>query len=514
MNIKKNEYKKNFILNEFIPFTLIIILKFLIILSFLPKPIFNSQRKLQSIEPSQGNNTTNYTIADEDEGVVVVASYIFFLTIGFIIFCFMAVYILIRLSKFPDYIRERRYDLYAFIYFGNNGNLIINIFHTLYLVKYDLFIYYDFIPLGLTSLIYIIGGLYFIVNLIKSNCIQEQFFSWEHLSSITKLPCFVWDLIPLDDYCCMCTTNETDDEDGHIKNNICVYLWNLFFKFLKFNTYLYCVISFYIFYIVFIINWLIIKLIYQIVLIFIKNEDNISQNEDNISQNEENKPEVENEENKSKIENEENKSKVENEENKSKVENEENKSKVENEENKSKVENEENKSKVENEENHPEIENNKNQAGAKNVDHPIIQSGDVNININININLNFPNKNINQKLQPLNTKKNSPKKNNQNSQNEPIKKTNIKHKENFDYLNNENIYHKENFDYLNDENINHNLSSNTDRELNQSKQSLGNPASNKVDNENQNPKKGPPINSDKQSDINDDIAFNYLKYGN
>ena len=65
MNIKKNKCKKSFILNRFIPITLIIILLLLTILSFLPNTIFISQRKLQSIEPAQGNNTTADNITDD-----------------------------------------------------------------------------------------------------------------------------------------------------------------------------------------------------------------------------------------------------------------------------------------------------------------------------------------------------------------------------------------------------------------------------------------------------------------
>ena len=39
-------------------------------------------------------------------------------------FCFMAFYIIARLNTFPDYIREKKNDLYTFIYFANNGTLI------------------------------------------------------------------------------------------------------------------------------------------------------------------------------------------------------------------------------------------------------------------------------------------------------------------------------------------------------------------------------------------------------
>ena len=130
MNIKKNKCKKSFILNRFIPITLIIILLFLTILSFLPNTIFISQRKLQSIESAQGNNTTADNITDDkpEEEQDFGAE----LTAMFFIFLFMAIYILIRLNHFPEYIRERKNDLYVFLYFANNGTLIasgINIFN-------------------------------------------------------------------------------------------------------------------------------------------------------------------------------------------------------------------------------------------------------------------------------------------------------------------------------------------------------------------------------------------------
>jgi len=431
MNIKKHKYKKNFLLNKCIPFTLIIILLFLTILFFLPEPIFNSQRKLQSIESFQENNITNYTIIEEEKIFYLDTIYI----VEFIIFCYMEIYVLIRLKRFPDYIRKRKDDLYTFIYFANNGDLITNILHILFFYFYSIFII--FTPVVLTSLMYIIGGLYFIDILIKSKCFQEQFFSWEHLSSIIKLPCFAWQLITLDDYCCIDTTNETDDEDGHTKSNTCIYLWNLFFKFLKFISYLYAVIVFYVFFIVFIIGWFISKLIYLIVLIFRKNENNISQNEENEPkvENEKNEPKVETKvENnegqpkfETKVENNENEpkveTKVENNEDQPKVE-----TKVENNEGQPKVENNENQPKVENNENQPKVENNEIIAGAQNA----IQSGIViNININVSVNQNFPNENINKNNQNLNS--------NQNSQNEPNKKLNKKQMKNFDYLNNDEI---------------------------------------------------------------------------
>ena len=279
MNIKKNKCKKICILNRLIPFTIIIILLFLIILSFLPKPIFVSQRKLQTTEPSQGINVTeNITNSEPEEDFGAE------LTAGFLFFCFIAIYILVRLDKFPDDIKNRKKDLYTFMYFANNGTLIasgvniINVFDPNSDILHEIL---NYGPLFLTSLIYVIGGICFIVYLVKSNCDPNIFFSCDTLCSIAKLPCFVWDLIPLADYCCMCTTVTTYYyADGHTESDACcVCLWNLFIKFLKFISYVYSVISFYIFYIIFIIGWLIAKLIYQIVLCCRKNED---QNEEQV----------------------------------------------------------------------------------------------------------------------------------------------------------------------------------------------------------------------------------------
>ena len=246
MDIKKNICKKNFILNGFIPFTFIIILLFLIILSFLPKPISITQRKLQSFEHPQGysifeGNTTNDKPKEElDLGTE--------LTAGLIIFCLTAIYIISRLNHFPEYIRERKYDLYVFLYFANNGTLIasginiINIFDPKSDVLYQIL---NYTPLFFTSLIYIIGGILIIVHKVKSNCNPEVFFSFDHLCEIAKLPCFIWDLIPLADYCCMCTVITTYHyEDGHTESDACcVCLWNLFIKLLKFISYVYSILS-------------------------------------------------------------------------------------------------------------------------------------------------------------------------------------------------------------------------------------------------------------------------------
>ena len=136
MDIKKNIYKTNFILNGFIPFIFIIILLFLIILSFQPKPISIYQRKLQSFEYSQGDNTIEgNTTNDKHEQELDLGIE---LTAGLIIFCFMAIYIISSLNKFPKSIRERKYYLYVFIYFANNGTLIasvINIINPWYKIQ-------------------------------------------------------------------------------------------------------------------------------------------------------------------------------------------------------------------------------------------------------------------------------------------------------------------------------------------------------------------------------------------
>ena len=275
MDIKKNICKKNFILNGFIPFTFIIILLFLIILSFLPKPISITQRKLQSFEHPQGysifeGNTTNDKPKEElDLGTE--------LTAGLIIFCLTAIYIISRLNHFPEYIRERKYDLYVFLYFANNGTLIasginiINIFDPKSDVLYQIL---NYTPLFFTSLIYIIGGILIIVHKVKSNCDPEVFFSFDHLCEIAKLPCFVRDLIPLSDDCCMCYS--------YTGNDAClVCIWNSFIKFYKFISYVYSSISFYFFFIVFLIGWMIAKIIYLIVccLSCKRNENNIQTNE-------------------------------------------------------------------------------------------------------------------------------------------------------------------------------------------------------------------------------------------
>ena len=74
----------------------------------------------------------------------------------------------------------------------------------------------------------------------------------------------------------------------------------------------------------------------------------------------------------------------------------------------------------------------------------------------------------------------------------------------------------ENIDYLNDEEIHQKLNLSTNRNLNECKKSQGNPTPKKVnlDNVNQNPINESLSNSDKRSDKDNDIAFQYLNYGN
>jgi hypothetical protein len=379
---------------------------------------------LQSIGPVQGNNTTDDNLTDDksEEESDFGAE----LTAGVIILCFMAIYILLRLSKFPYYIKNRKNDLYIFMYFANNGTLIasginiIIIFDSYSDILYQIL---NYGPLLLTSLIYIIGGLFFIVNLVKGNCIPEQFFSSELLSSITKLPCFVGKLIPLADYCCMCTTQIIYYADGHNENDdtCCVCMWNFFFKSLKFIFYIYSIISFYIFYIAFIIGWLIAKLIYLIVLILIKvlcfrkNENNISQNDASQAEDQ----------------------------------NDTNRTESLNVTNQGEVQNDTNQTDIQNSINQAEGQNDIHQAEGQIIDNPITQSESIIVNINNNININ------------------------QNSPNEKINKPNKKQMKNIDYLNDEEIHQK--------------LNLSINRELNKSEKSQGNPTPNKVDNVNQNP---------------------------
>ena len=425
MNIKKNKHKINFILTKFIQFILIIILLILTILSFLSEPIFISQRKLQSNELVQENNTTDNIIIDDkpkeipDFGAGIVA--------GYFIFYLMVIYILVKLNKFPDYIRNRRYDLYTFIYFANNGTLIVLFFiffllnlHTNTLNRALKF--YLFYP---CSLILIIGGIYFIVNLVKRKSISEKFFIWEHLFSIAKLPCFVWNIIPLNDYCCKCNKPTIYYyADGHPESDslcVCNYIWSLLIKLLKFIFYIYCIIPFYLFYTVFTIGWLIAKLIYLIVLILIKvlcfrkNENNISQNDASQAEDQ----------------------------------NDTNRTESLNVTNQGEVQNDTNQTEVQNSINQIEGQNDVHQAEGQIIDNPITQSESIIVNINNNININ------------------------QNSPNEKINKPNKKQMKNIDYLNDEEIHQK--------------LNLSINRELNKSEKSQGNPTPNKVDNVNQNP---------------------------
>ena len=451
MNIKINKHKTNFILNGFITFILIIILLILTKLSFFSKSKFISQRKLQSNELAQGNSTSDdIIIADEAKEIPYFEVAIL---VGFIFFCFMAIYILARLSKFPDYIKERRYDLYTFIYFANNGNIIVIFFYILFpfnLHDNRLNIVIISLTFYSSSLVLIIGGICFIANFVKSKCISKQFFIWGHLFSIAKLPCFVWNVIPLNCYCCICikrTKHYYGDDDSHCC--CCTYICNLFIKLLKFISYIYCIIPFCLFYIVFIIGWLIAKLIYLIVLIFIKFLC-CRKKENNISQNDTNQAEVQNDTNQNEGQNVTNRAEVRNDTNKAEGQNVTNKAEGQNVTNKA------------------EGQNDTHQVEGQNYTH---QDEDIIVNINNNIIIN------------------------QNSPHEKINKPDKKQMKNVDYLNDEDIHQK--------------LNLSTNRNLNECKKSQGNPTPNKVNlyNVNQNPINESLSNSEKRTDKDDDVAF-------
>jgi hypothetical protein len=389
----------------------------------------------------------------------------------------MAIYIISRLNQFPEYIRNRKYDLYTFMYFANNGTLIasginiINIFDPNSDILGQIL---NYGPLTLTSLIYVIGGLCFIVKLAKNNCNPEQFFSCNHLGYIAKFPCFVWDLIPLADYCCMCTVITTYYyEDGHTESDACcVCLWNLFIKFLKFISYVYSIIAFYIFYVVFIIGWLIAKLIYQIVLSCRKNENNIPQEAINqpVDPNVINPPVIPNVINPSVISNVINPPIVQNSPNQAHINSGAITIKIDN---------------IININNESSNENNKKNSLLTISQNPPNENNNENSEI-LNVNTNYPNANINQNPN-LNT-------NNNNSQNKNFSKPNNQLNGNIDYPSE--------------------INSNSDRNLNQSLEAQGNPAPIIVENVNQNPLNEFQANSDKSSDKDDDINFQKIKFGN
>ena len=212
---------------------------------------------------STNNNTSTSYVKDP-------ASYL----IGwFCIFIFMALYIICKMKKIPQF-ENKTDDVWKFLFFANNGIFIaagINAFNIR-------FLYLDASPLALSGIVFLYGCIHYLIKYIKF-CNKQNayiYFSCDKLNELFGLPCSICLLIGLTDPCCKITTyTVTVYSDGHTESTECwVRIINFITCLIKKLATFFSIVSYYIFFLFYLIFWLIGKFIFSTCINKCGNEPN------------------------------------------------------------------------------------------------------------------------------------------------------------------------------------------------------------------------------------------------
>ena len=243
-------------------------MSFIILISFSFSKI-NQKRFLQLTEENDLDNNANKTSNETDTSNFTEEPGTYLLS-WFVIFFFMGLYIVCSMKKYPS-IAHRTDDVWKFMFFANNGILVaasVNIFDIKNLIL-------DSSPFGLSSIVFIIGCIYYISKFCQacSMPIAAQYFECDKLGELYKIPCFVWSLVGMTDPCCRSTGyTVTVYTDGHTESNECCHhMWNCFIYLIKRLAIFFSIVSYYIFLLFYFIFWLIAKSIF-ICMLKIKTE--------------------------------------------------------------------------------------------------------------------------------------------------------------------------------------------------------------------------------------------------
>ena len=186
---------------------------------------------------------------EEDPGV--------FLLAFFFIFFFMGLYIICILKRFPEF-EEKIYEIWKFMFFANNGILVAS-FVNMFSFKN---IFMDSSPFLLSLIGCGIGIVYYICKFSK-NCSKRyayEYFQYEKLKELFKLPSVIFELISLTDPCCLASPSLYVNVFGYVESDICyVSIWNFFMFIFKKLAVVFSMLSYYIFLIFYLIFWFIGK---------------------------------------------------------------------------------------------------------------------------------------------------------------------------------------------------------------------------------------------------------------
>ena len=189
---------------------------------------------------NETNKTNNYLdIISEDPGSYLLG--------WFFIFFFIGLYIICSMKRYPE-ISNRTDDVYKFMFFANNGILVVsgvNIFDIKNLII-------DSSPFALSAIVFIMGCIYYIYKYCQTCTLQfaEKYFNSDYLDELSKIPCFIWSLKVLSDACCRSESyTVTTYPDGHTESTECChYMWNCFIYIVKRLAIIFSMISYYIFF--------------------------------------------------------------------------------------------------------------------------------------------------------------------------------------------------------------------------------------------------------------------------
>ena len=168
----------------------------------------------------------------------------------------------------PEYEKKIKSDLLFFLYFANNGSLIVSLIFLSAVYRAS-----GFLPFGIGLVILCIGTCYY-VSKIKISC--EEILSDDEnnskMKSLVKIPCTIINLVQFTYECCRCeyydvqtTTYYTDGtkEKNYYCTSILCLIWNIYWLVLKVLTTIFMIMTYYFFFFIFFIFWLAAKLIYS-----------------------------------------------------------------------------------------------------------------------------------------------------------------------------------------------------------------------------------------------------------
>ena len=221
----------------------------------------NSTEKIKEIIPKKKKNSKN-------GGAYILLAF-------FVVFITMSLYMIYKMKKYEE-TRERRDDIWRFIFFINNGGLIASVINILLVVDNVL----NFIPFIVYCFFFTLGVIYFIIKFVKKchGGYAEKFFNKPFLIKVFKLPGFIFSLFDLTDPCFGNNSYDVTSfsDDNKESTSYCTQILNCIIYFLKRLALILAIISFYLFALFFVLFWLLGKSIYSI---FCKDKNKINNNE-------------------------------------------------------------------------------------------------------------------------------------------------------------------------------------------------------------------------------------------